>query len=441
MANQKAVRATKVEKEEAKQQAAVSAAARRQGNKKTKADVKYYTCVGGCIAVTLFALYLAATNKPPKGSQSPLDQYVNDKSFIYDVSSNAGGNYTAAASPFFDGWDHAAMRYGFDGVFTSNMVGMSGAVQHCEKDKNMEGGALPPSYDAREAWPRCFPKVRNSGNCTSSYAIAAASAISSRYCITDSEKYDSLELSPQQILSCDKKSRGCRGGGVDSVWAYIQKRGLYPEKCVPYKGLGPKDAPCKTDCKETEKLQVLDHCILGGGIKEVKREILNHGPLVLPLQVMDSFLVYKDGVYSEGEDSKPVFSRNGKVIKHAVVVLGWGKAMGSGYWIVQNSWDTTWGEEGYARVAMGSILQEGYAVAATPATEENIAIAEKKKKESAERLAEIKKERADRDERIRDAKAKRDAESAAEQSAADDIDLDALDEEEVVDDEPEDVEV
>jgi len=440
MANAKTADRSRQEKEEAKQQAAVQAASRARGKKTTKASIKYYACVGGCVSVTLFALYLAATNKPPKGSASPLDQLVNDKSFIYEVSSNAGGNYTAAASPFFEGWDHSAMRYGFDGVFTSNMVGMSGAVQYCEKVSNMEGGAIPQAYDAREAWPSCFPKVYNSGNCTASYAIAAASSLSSRYCISDNTKYNSLQLSPQQILSCDSKSRGCKGGGVDSVWAYIQKRGLYPEKCVPYKAAGPKESPCKTDCKETDKLQIIDHCVLGG-IKEIKREILNHGPVVLPLQVMDSFLVYKDGVYTESEDSKPVFGRSGKVIKHAVVVLGWGKAQGDGYWIVQNSWDTTWGEEGYARVSMGSILMEAYAVAAIPATEENVELSEKKKKEAAERLAEIKKERAERDERIRDAKAKRDAEMAEHQSAADDIDLDALDEEEVVDDEPEDVEV
>merc|ERR1711920_393390 len=46
----------------------------------------------------------------------------------------------------------------------------------------------------------------------------------------DIGKYKGLRLSPQQVISCDKKSQGCNGGGVDSVWGYIQRRGLYPER-------------------------------------------------------------------------------------------------------------------------------------------------------------------------------------------------------------------
>jgi len=99
-----------------------------------------------------------------------------------------------------------------------------------------EGGALPSTYDAREAWPTCFSSVANSGNCTSSYALAAADTVALRYCIADNAKYSALQLSAQQILSCDKKSRGCTGGMADGVWAYIKRRGLYPNDCVPYAG-------------------------------------------------------------------------------------------------------------------------------------------------------------------------------------------------------------
>lgn len=38
----------------------------------------------------------------------------------------------------------------------------------------------------------------------------------------------------------------------------------------------------------------------------------------------------------------------------AVLVVGWGYDSGSGsyYWLLKNSWSTTWGESGYVRVKM-----------------------------------------------------------------------------------------
>jgi len=35
---------------------------------------------------------------------------------------------------------------------------------------------------------------------------------------------------------------------------------------------------------------------------------------------------------------------------HGVLLVGYT----SEYWIVKNSWDTTWGENGYIRLAMGN---------------------------------------------------------------------------------------
>lgn len=422
-----------VEKEEKKSAAAAAAASRKAGKKVLKAQIKYWALVGTAVVVCLFSVWLVATGAPPakKGGESPLDKLVNDYYFIEGVNTDAGGNFTAAASPFFANWKFADLKWGMNGVFTSNMVGMAGAVANCEDEKDMEGGAIPPAYDARDAWPDCSARITNAGNCTSSYAVAAANALSSRYCIADSTKYANLELSPQQILSCDSKSRGCKGGGVDSVWAYIQRRGLYPEECLPYKGLGPKEVPCKTQCAETRKLQIIDHCVMSG-VKRMKREILSNGPVVAPLEVMDSFLVYKSGVYEPQEGARPVIGANGKVIKHAVSVLGWGKADGMSYWVVQNSWGSQWGEDGFARVAIGSILNENYIVTATPSTEENLAKEAAKQQEAAKRKEAAKIEREARDQRIREKRAAAEAEQKKMQEqedvefdAEDDFDLDA----------------
>lgn len=413
------------DKEEAKiqaQNAASAAASKRTQGKKNKAKLKEQIVYAVGAFLCLLAVFLAVSGPTKRGGSSRLDAYVNDG--VGDANDKSEGNFTAAASAFFNGWTYGDAKWGLSGVGVSNMIGISGAIQVCENDEGVEGGVIPPSYDARDNWPGCFGEVRDSGNCSASYAIAAADALASRFCIQDNAKFGSLRLSPQQILSCDKKSRGCKGGGVDSVWSYIQKKGLYPDECVPYAGV--KEPVCSksmTTCTDEQKVKVLDHCVLTKE-KSVKREIYNKGPVVAPLYLKSEYLVYSGGVYTPTENAETVFDSSDQAAMHAVMIVGWGKSQGTPYWWVRHSWGTGWGENGYARVATNSVVRDGYVITSTPATEENVKAAEIAKVEADKRKEERKKERAERDERIREQRAKMEAEKAA---ATEDNDLKDLD--------------
>jgi len=337
------------------------------------------------------------------------------------------------------------VTYGLDGVSVKGegMLGFAGALQRCpEVDESLETGAVPPAYDLREQAPTCTSgEVYNQGNCSSSYAIAAATALGSRFCVSDQEAYGNTRLSPQQALSCDKKSQGCKGGGIDSVWTYIERRGLFPESCVPF--AGGKEAACKSDCAPEQKLKAIDHCMMRGA-KNIKREIFNRGPVVAPMYLKDDFMVYKGGVYTPTENANMQFGADGQPIQHAVTIMGWGRFEGTPYWIVKNSWGTTWGEDGWARVAINTgAIREEAVIVGNAATPEALAAEEKRKEAEAIRKEELKKERAERDARIREREAARAAEEAERLASQEDLDfeddeeldLDAdTDEEEVGDD-------
>jgi cathepsin B len=72
------------------------------------------------------------------------------------------------------------------------------------------------------------------------------------------------------------------------------------------------------------------------------------------------FLNYSSGVYVKG-DEVAKFSGS-----HSIKIVGWGvEADGTKFWIIQNNWGSTWGEEGYAKIALGQDLffdQYGYSI-------------------------------------------------------------------------------
>jgi len=79
------------------------------------------------------------------------------------------------------------------------------------------------------------------------------------------------------------------------------------------------------------------------------------GPIKVSIEAdADSFHLYSSGLFDDKEC--------GHVHDHAVSVVGWGitddsvegETAGVRYWILRNSWGTSWGEEGYMRIKIAN---------------------------------------------------------------------------------------
>jgi len=82
----------------------------------------------------------------------------------------------------------------------------------------------------------------------------------------------------------------------------------------------------------------------------IKNAIHTYGPVAVAVCVDSAFQNYSGGIFAP---TKPC--RN---VNHGVVLTGWDDA--NQYWIMRNSWGTSWGESGYMRIRWGA-SQIGYA--------------------------------------------------------------------------------
>lgn len=78
-------------------------------------------------------------------------------------------------------------------------------------------------------------------------------------------------------------------------------------------------------------------------VAQLKRALIEHGPLAITIIMDKCFEVYKSGVFNRQKTAGP---------KHAMTLIGWDDAKQA--WLIKNQWGEAWGENGYGWIAYGS---------------------------------------------------------------------------------------
>jgi cathepsin L len=199
--------------------------------------------------------------------------------------------------------------------------------------------ASPDEWDWRQNGT--VTGVKDQGQCGSCWAFGTIGMVEGTNFLVNGNL---TSLSEQDLVDCAKSNNkwpndGCNGGRSDWASAYIQAKGIDTEDSYPYRA---KDGSCKQTSPTAA--QLLNFTTLTKSEQVLKDTVYEFGPVAVSIDVTNSFANYKSGVW---EDKS---CKNGEMdLDHCVLVVGYGTDSSSqkDYWIVKNSWGTSWGNKGY----------------------------------------------------------------------------------------------
>jgi len=202
--------------------------------------------------------------------------------------------------------------------------------------------ATVPAYTGSETlvdWTGTLTTpVKDQGYCGSCWAFAASEQIESDAIRTLGVTY---QLSPQQLVECDRTSKGCNGGLQERAYNYIKRAGgIEQESDYPYmSGTDGSANKCSSD-KSKYVLTVSDYTTIKDE-KSMAAYVKATGPVSIAIDA-STWSTYTGGI----------MATCGTTINHAVQAVGVDDSAG-GFWKVRNSWSATWGEAGFIRLAYG----------------------------------------------------------------------------------------
>jgi len=215
------------------------------------------------------------------------------------------------------------------------------------KAKNAENVLQVPSEAAPEAFDwrvkGAVTGVKNQGMCGSCWAFSAMGNIEAIYQIKTGK---SQRFSEQQLVDCDKVDEGCNGGLMENAYAYLKEAGgINSEDDYPYKG---SQKTCSYDATKSVA-KVTGFNFAGTESEEdIKGILATTGPLAIAINATP-LQFYFWGIFNPWFE----FICSPNSLNHGVLLVGYGVEGTTQYWIVKNSWGSSWGEKGYFRIIGG----------------------------------------------------------------------------------------
>jgi C1A family cysteine protease len=201
--------------------------------------------------------------------------------------------------------------------------------------------------------------IKDQGQCGSCWAFGTIGGIEGSWQIaTGSLK----SMSEQQLVDCSKfPNMGCSGGNPSVAVGFETSHNVCSESSYPYKavkGSCQGDTSCQAEIPAggVTGYNQVGSGLFGANVNDMK-SALQQQPVTIAIEAdQASFQGYQSGILTSG---------CGTNLDHAVLAVGYGSESGTDYWLVKNSWGTSWGDAGYIKIGIannvcGVLNQAGY---------------------------------------------------------------------------------
>ena len=273
-----------------------------------------------------------------------------------------------------------------------NMADKVGATPPGEDDFLRPEGPLPVEDSGINVLPSSFDwrnhqsadwmtPIKSQGQCGSCWSFSAVGVAEAVMNIAANDPSLDLNLSEQYMVTdCALTEGACDGGNKGSALSFIANSGIPDESCLPYldgnyttgcsyssvlgscnssicnysTGDECSDYRCTDRCADwASRLHYIDsRTYLGYYASQdaIKQALIDHGPIAVSMNMSGSFGAAPNYIYT---------CPSNIATGHAVIVVGFNDT--GGYWIVRNSWGTSWGyENGYYNVAYDNCAVQKY---------------------------------------------------------------------------------
>ena len=180
--------------------------------------------------------------------------------------------------------------------------------------------------------------VKNQGSCGSCWSFSSTGAMEGAWFIKSGNL---LSLSEQELVDCDHLgSNGCNGGSMEGAFEWYKSNKTELESDYGYTA---KNGTCK-ETSYTGQFNSTGYKTVTANSSSALMASIQTGPTSVAIEAdKRTFQSYTSGILNS--------SLCGTSLDHGVLAVGYGTENGQAYYLVKNSWGTSWGDNGYVKIA------------------------------------------------------------------------------------------